>query len=345
LASNTREIVLAAGTEEGRKIQVQATLKDRRYEIIDVLADGGMGVLYRARDHRVGGNLVLIKTVKYDTSQFGFDRQRALYHIYSMRQRFKREKNILTEMARRGMNQVPSVCDFFYDANPELRRPLPFGTFDREEDLTIAGRPITVRTDEEPYIVMERIYGKNVRQLIETLSEARLLEIARSVCRLLERIHRPRGRADGSELSFIYMDLKPDNLIVDRHGGVWLVDFGATVPVVDAKRTAKGAYTPGFAAPEVRRMNHPNAAVDHRVDLYSLGAILFQGLSANNIDPMSLATPFEDDHPVLDLRLLGSQIHPLTRKIVAKALARAPQDRFQTAPQMRRAIEAALREV
>ncbi len=340
-----REVTLPGGADRGRALRVQARLKGGRYEIIDVLADGGMGVLFRARDHRVGGNLVLIKAVKYDMSQFGFDRQRALYHVYSMRQRFKREKNVLMEMAHRGMNQVPAINDFFCDRNPELERELPFGRFEDAEVMTLTGRSMAVALSAEPYIVMERIYGQSVRQIMDHVSEARLLEIARSVCRLLERLHRPRGRPDGSDLSFIYMDLKPDNLILDGHGGVWLVDFGAAIPVVDGVRQGKGAYTPGFAAPEVRRIGHPGATVDHRVDLYSLGAILYQGFSKAHIDPMTCATPFEDEHPVLDLGLLRPDIHPLTRQIVATALARAPEARYKAAPEMRRAIEAALREV
>ena len=338
-------LTLSGGNDRGRTLRVQSKLKGGRYEIIDILADGGMGVLFRARDHRVGGNLVLIKAVKYDTSQFGYDKQRALYHVYSMRQRFKREKNILLEMAHRGLNQVPAINDFFFDANPELAQEFPFGGFDAKETLTLTRQRAEVPVAYEPYLVMERIYGQNVRQLIEDLSEARLLEIARAVCRTLERVHRPRGRPDGTDLSFIYMDLKPDNLILDRHGGVWLVDFGAAIPVVDGIRRGKGAYTPGFAAPEVRRINHPSAIVDHRVDLYSLGAVLFQGLSRGHIDPMSLATPFEDEYPVLDEDLLRDDIHPLSRAIVRKALAREPKDRFRAAPEMRRAIETALREV
>lgn len=345
MEDDVKELTLQGGTDRGRTLRVQARLKGRRYEIIDILADGGMGVLYRARDHRVGGNLVLIKAVKYDASQFGFDKERALYHLYSMRQRFKREKNVLVEMARRGLNHVPALNDFFCDLNPELNQRFPFGELTSLEDLIIGGRRLKVPVAEEPYLVMERVFGRNVRQNIDQLSEARLLEIARAVCLLLERIHQPRGRPDGTDLSFIYMDLKPDNLILDRQGGVWLVDFGAAIPVVNGVRKGKGAYTPGFAAPEVRRIAHPSATVDHRADLYSLGAILYQGLSRGHVDPMSLATPFEDEYPVLDPETLRAELHPKTRQLVLHALARDPEARFSSAEAMRRAIESALREV
>ncbi len=338
-----KEMRLGGGADQGRMLRTCAWLKGGRYEIIDILADGGMGVLYRARDHRVGGNMVLIKAVKYDPSQLGYDRQRALYHVYSMRQRFKREKNVLLEMARRGLNHVPCINDFFHDANPELERDYPFGTFAPTETMRIGRKSLDLAVGQEPYLVMERIFGRNVRAQIEDLSEARLLEIARNVCRLLERLHTPRGRPDGTDLSFIYMDLKPDNLILDRQGGIWLVDFGAAIPVVDGVRKGKGAYTPGFAAPEVRRIAHPSAIVDHRVDLYSLGAVLYQGLTEGHIDPMTQATPMEDDYPVLDLSALRTDIHPKTRQLVERALARDPQARYESAQAMRKAVEDALR--
>ena len=121
------EFALRDGHESGRKLRIASSLKGGRYQIIDILADGGMGVLYRARDLRVGGNLVLIKSVKYNSSMFGYSRDKALYHVYAMRQRFKREKNILMEMAHRGLNNVPSLNDFFYDENPELQRAFLLG--------------------------------------------------------------------------------------------------------------------------------------------------------------------------------------------------------------------------
>lgn len=340
-----RELVLERGTERGRRVRVAATLKGGRYEVLDILADGGMGVLFRARDHRVGGNIALIKGVKYDASMFGFDREAALYHIYAMRQRFKREKNVLMEMGQRGLNATPALIDFFYDANPALEEGFPFGRLRAQEVISVGGAPVVVERDREPYIVMERVVGRSVRELLPTLSEARLLELARAVCRILERLHREREREDGTRLSFVYMDLKPDNLLVDRQGGVTLVDFGAVIPVVDGARRGRGAYTPGFAAPEVRRLSHPAASVDGRADLYSLGAVLFQGLSVGQIDPMTRAAPLENEFPVLEVGLLRPDLHPLTRRVIIQALARDPEERFASARQMGEAIEAALREV
>jgi serine/threonine protein kinase len=248
-------------------------------------------------------------------------------------------------MAHRGLNAVPSLNDFFYDDNPELRRPFPCGSFDSRERLDISGQTETIEIGSEPYLVMERIFGRNLRTLGNEMTSERLLVVARSVCRILERVHRERQREDGKRLSFIYMDLKPDNLIVDRLGGVTLVDFGASVPIVDGLRKGKGAYTPGFAAPEVRRLSHPTAVVDARADLYSLGAVLFWGLSRDHIDPMSLARPPEEEFPLLDLAFLRAGLPPSVRGLVSRALAREPDDRFRTAGEMREAIEAALREL
>lgn len=344
-AAPVREFTLTRGLDSGRVLRVRAQLKGGRYTLIDVLAAGGMGVIYRARDGRVGGNIVLIKAVKYDPGCFGHDRNAALYHVYAMRQRFKREKNVLLEMARRGLNCAPTLVDFFYDDNPELRQTFPFGRLASRETLEVGPHRLEVEVDQEPFLVMERIFGQSVQQVIERMSEARLLEVARAVCRILERLHAPRGRTDGQALAFIYMDLKPDNLLIDRQGGVTLVDFGAAIPVVGGVLGGKGAFTPGYAAPEIRRIAHPSAEVDHRVDLYSLGAILFQGLSRDHLDPALLAGELDDDFPVLELSALRSDIHPKTREVIVRALARDPRERFQDAAAMRGAIEDALREV
>jgi serine/threonine protein kinase len=335
-----REFTLQ-GQERGRKVQVCAELKGGRYEVMDVLADGGMGVVFRARDRRVGGNVVLVKGVKYDPACFGFDRRAALYHLYTMRQQFRREKNVLLEMGLRGVAQLPALLDFFEEPSEALMGAHPFGRFEAQERLLVGGQEVVVEPGREPWMVMERIFGQSLRQAVPLLSEARLLEVARGVCRILERVHRPRVREDGRALSFLYMDLKPDNLLLDKQGGVRLVDFGAAVPVVDGRRLGQGAYTPGYAAPELRRASHPGVALDGRVDVYSLGAILFFGCSERWTDPASLAG--EDDFPVLDLGLLRREVRPATREVIAKALARDPAERFGSVVELREGVERALR--
>ncbi len=132
--------------------------------------------------------------------------------------------------------------------------------------------------------------------------------------------------------------------MLDAQGGLRLVDFGAAVPVVNDRRRGTGAFTPGFAAPELRRIAHPGAIVDARADLYSLGAILFQGLSEGNIDPLTLAHPLECEFPVLDVGLLRPEVPPSVRDLVERSLARDPRERFSSAEEMRTAIERVMRE-
>ncbi len=339
-----REFEIRSGTDRGRALRVKGTLKGGRYELIDVFADGGMGVIFRARDLRVGGNVVLIKSVKYDPSMFGYDKNAALYHIYAMRQHFKREKNVLMELQRRGINAVPALNDFFFDENPEWEASYPFGRLSPREPLRVGQAQVMLDVSLEPYMVLERIFGTTLKETVANMSEARLLEVAVSICRTIGKVHAARTRRDGRRLSFIYMDLKPDNLLIDKQGGVTLVDFGGAIPVVDGGRRSKGAYTPGYAAPEVRRLAHPDAQVDHRADIYSIGAILFYGLSKGNVDPMRLATELEDEFPILDAAHVRDDTNPLTKHVVRKALSRDPASRYASIRELELALEAALRD-
>jgi serine/threonine protein kinase len=341
----TRDPASECASDAGRGLGSGVRLKAGRYEVLDVLAGGGMGVLLRARDHRCGGNVVLIKSIRYDIAQFGYDRDAAIYHVYLMRQQFKREKNVHLELSIRGVRQVPGVVDFFYDEKTALSRTYAFGRFSPRSGLALpGGGRIEVAVFEEPYLVMERIMGTGLRTLMGTISERGILEVALAICHLLSALHAPRHREDGTSLAFVYMDLKPDNLIVDPIGGVWLLDFGGASPMVDGVCKGSGCYTPGFAAPEVRRSNHRDAKVDGRADLYGVGAILFQALSAGRLDPMTFASAGDNEFPVLPLSQLRPDLQPGTQALVSRALSREPAMRFDSAEAMRCAIEEVLRE-
>ncbi|MCG8458889.1 MAG: ABC transporter substrate-binding protein, partial [Holophagales bacterium] len=166
------------------------------------------------------------------------------------------------------------------------------------------------------------------------------LSIIDPVLRALQAAH---------ERNLVHRDLKPENIfLAEGHGGVETVkilDFGIARAMEGGDRTRlthTGLLmgTPGFLAPE---QIESAADADVRSDIYALGAILyvlvsgqrpFTGLTPHSILARQLREP-----PSLELESLGEKV-PLA-DVVAKAMARNPDERFQTADELSRAVEAA----
>ncbi|MFQ5654414.1 MAG: serine/threonine protein kinase [Planctomycetota bacterium] len=327
------DLEFKSGDEKGKIVQMRRTLQAGRYKIKDVMFYGGMGIILRAMDTRVGGNEVLIKAIKYQASEFAFDKQRALYNIYQLRQMFRRERRILCELRSRGINNIPHVNDFFYDQNAEfLRKTYPFGRLNPEEIYKFL--KVKIEVHREPYLVMERIVGTSILDRMRSLSEQAILRIVRDVLVVLSKMHQPRRRKDGSILELIYLDVKPQNILVDESGRVTLVDFGGTMPVINGKKRKeqKGALTYGYAAPELETMFTSMDRVGIRADLYSVGALLWYLYSGR--DPAALADPISNRFPILSAEELPRQTDAPLRNLVARALERDPKRRWGSAAEM-----------
>ena len=174
----------------------------------------------------------------------------------------------------------------------------------------------------QPYIVMELVNGRSVGHVMsqeKQLSEARALEIATGVARALRA---------ASEIGLIHSDVKPDNIVLDEKGRAKLVDFGIA-KFGPGKLDADAAIgTPYYVAPEqVLR-----ATVDHRTDIYSLGATLFHALAG--VPPF----PGTDLKTVLNARLkkpapniikICRGLHLETVQVIDKMLQKDPGQRYQ----------------
>ena len=122
--------------------------------------------------------------------------------------------------------------------------------------------------NEQPYIVMELVDGGRLDQLIvdgRPLDEARALEICIDIT---------EGLQAAWGVGLIHGDVKPENILLDPHGVAKLVDFGiARFKHIHQRGQVYG--TPQYVAPEVALKQR----VDHRADIYSLGATLFHALT------------------------------------------------------------------
>ncbi len=297
-----------------------------------------MGVLYAARDLRCANNQVLIKAVRYDggtnARHFAYTADEAVKHVERLRAILEWEKKILIRVKKEGINNVPSINDFFYDTPVLLNKSYEGkrGTYEIPDELW----------GQEPYIVMERIRGTTLEDALHAYSQPQkrdlfLLKLAKEILTILIRLHRKFDVA-GNKAYFIYQDLKPANVLVSPGEYFTLIDFGGVTLRLGEKTTepTAGMLTYGYAAPEAE--HEGGVLIDQRFDIYSLGASLYHCLTG--IDPRELPGEF----PKLDLTPLrrSGAAAPVVQ-LIERALERDPDARYGIAAEMRKDVVNALR--
>ncbi|MDP3508263.1 MAG: serine/threonine-protein kinase [Candidatus Melainabacteria bacterium] len=196
----------------------------------------------------------------------------------------------------------------------------------------------------QPYFVMDYLIGQNLTDLLARenhLEPERFQDIFVQVCAAIEHAHRQGA---------IHRDIKPGNIMLTRQGAttdyVKVVDFGIAKMAEEAQRlTRMGEVwgSPIYMSPE----QCMGAPVDARSDIYSLGIVMYESLTGkvpflgrNYADTMTKQisddpAPFAKIRP--DLKIPGS-----LEKIVMAAMAKQPEDRYQSLGLMRKDLEAAL---
>ncbi len=138
-------------------------------------------------------------------------------------------------------------------------------------------------------------------------------------------------------LGIVHRDVKPANLIVDGQGKLWVTDFGLARTVTDAGLTMTGDLlgTLRYMSPEQALAKH--GLVDHRTDIYSLGATLYELLTGRPTvagqDRQEILRQLADEEP-RPPRALNSQLPKDLETIVLKALAKEPAERYATAQEL-----------
>ena len=146
-------------------------------------------------------------------------------------------------------------------------------------------------------------------------------------------------------MGVIHRDIKPGNVLIDDQGDIYLSDFGlARMMEPSQKLTASGVGlgTPAYMSPEQGQ----GIKVDHRSDIYSLGIILYEMLTGRV--PYEAETPmavvFKHIHGDLPLpHTINPNLPEPIERVVLKALAKNPADRYQTAGEMVQALNFAVR--
>ena len=183
-----------------------------------------------------------------------------------------------------------------------------------------------------PYIVMEYVDGVTLRDIVHNdgpMPPRRALEVISDACQALNFSH---------QHGIVHRDVKPANIMISKSGAVKVMDFGIARALADSgnsvTRTAAVIGTAQYLSPE----QASGESVDPRSDVYSLGCVLYEMITG--------VPPFVGDSPVAvayqhvrEDPVPPSQRHagisPGLDAVVLKALAKNPDNRYQTAAEMR----------
>jgi serine/threonine protein kinase/tetratricopeptide (TPR) repeat protein len=260
-----------------------------RYEILQVLGQGGMGVVYRARDREVDREVAL-KVIRPDLAERS-----------DLAQRFKQELILARQITHKNVIRI-------YDLG---------------------------EAEGTKFISMEYIDGKDLRSIVAErgkLPPEEAAAIIEQVCRGLDAAH-----AEG----VVHRDLKPQNVMLDKHGRVAVMDFGLAHSSETSGLTQLGALlgTPKYMSPEQAK----GEEVDSRSDLFSLGIIFYELLTGKS--PYEATTSFgtllkrtqEHARPPIEL---DHSIPEFMNDIVVRCLEIDPQRRYASAQEILRDLEA-----
>jgi len=238
------------------------------------------------------------------------DRPRAIKELYSdplageaelhaARRQFEQEAQALSKLRHRNL---PHVSDYF-------------------------------SIDENDYLVMDYIEGESLSSILarkkrptEPLASDWLSQIldALDYCHQHHVLHR---------------DIKPANLILTPEGRITLVDFGL-VKVVDPHNPRTATIVRGLGTPQYTPLEQYDADKGHtdaRSDIYSLGATFYHLLTGRAPQPVSQRILNPDTQA--PLQQINPKVSPWMAHFVAKAMSIRPEERFQSAQEMRRELD------
>jgi serine/threonine-protein kinase len=244
-------------------------------------------------------------------------------------------------VARSGMASIYRATDLRDERTVALKIPHPdleadpilFDRFQREGGIgEKLDHPQVMRVfggekRSRIYMVMEWCEGRLLREILDEgrIPEERAIHIAVGVLDALEYIH-----ANG----VVHRDLKPENIMVDEHDNVKLIDFGIASDSA-ARRLTYANFTatlgtPNYISPEQVKGKRG----DGRSDIYSVGVILYEMLSAklpfSGPNPLAAMNDRLLNHP-MPPRVADPSISPQLQEVLYRALERDPRNRYPKA--------------
>ncbi|MBK7861012.1 MAG: protein kinase [Archangiaceae bacterium] len=197
------------------------------------------------------------------------------------------------------------------------------------------------------FLTMEYVDGANLRQVLRwairsghPLAPPLAAKIIALACEGLAYAHEFVAPGDSEVTRLVHRDVSPENIMLSRIGGVKMLDFGVAKSSAEDNRSKVGSLKGKIAymPPEQIRGGH----IDHRVDIYALGVVLYQSLSGKRpygqATDVALITAILQDEPtpLLKHRL---DLPDNLLDIVSKAMNKDPAKRFQSCAELRDALE------
>jgi serine/threonine-protein kinase len=289
--------------------QVRRARELGSYRLEEQLGRGGMGEVFRAT-HQMLARPAAVKLIRSEI--IGSSSPSATRVIM---ERFRREA----------------------EAAASLRSPHTINLYD-----------FGVAHDGTFFLVMEMLEGLDLETLVERFGPvppARAVYLLRQVCESLEEAH-SRG--------LVHRDIKPSNIFTCRMGlavdFVKVLDFGLVKAVGEGGREAtlltapdSTTGTPAYIAPEMVR---GDGAVDHRVDIYTLGCVGYWLLTGQLVfqapNTIQLMYQHANATPIPPSQRTELEIPPELDRVILACLAKLPEDRPQTAGELSRRLAAAV---
>lgn len=200
--------------------------------------------------------------------------------------------------------------------------------------------------DGDYFFVMEYLHGRNAREILrEAANRGGLpMEVALAIAiAAASGLHHAHAATDlsGAPLGLVHRDVSPANLLVSYDGAVKLTDFGIAKAVARSTETIGGAVKGkiGYMSPEQCR----GEAIDQRSDLFALGVVLFELTTCERLFYA------DNDFAILNRVMNGRfdlpsdripDYPPQLEKIVVRALASDPDERYSSAEEVRSDLEA-----
>ncbi len=199
------------------------------------------------------------------------------------------------------------------------------------------------------YMAMEYVAGTSLREHVQAHGmpdELTSIKIIKQMCSALAEAH---------DLSIVHRDLKPDNVLLTEFRGeknfVKILDFGIA-KITDTQAEEKQLTQAGivYGTPEYLSPEQAQAKpLDHRTDLYSLGVMLYELITGQvpfqAASAVQILTAHVFNEPQPPSQVSQKPVSPTMENIILKAMSKDPNNRFQSALEMFRALEMREREI